>query len=50
MIGFCKVDSMFSAPFELYLLNLIHLKFRLYWVNAFSDLCKVTRMSVDDNN
>jgi len=45
MIGVCKVDSMFAAPFEMYLLNIIHLNFLLYGVNAFSDLCKVIRMS-----
>jgi len=45
MIGFCKLDSMFTAPFEMYLLNFIHFNFRLYGVNAFSDLCKVIRRS-----
>jgi hypothetical protein len=36
---------MFTAPFEIYILKLLLLNFRLYGVNAFSNICKIIGMS-----
>jgi len=52
MTGFCEIDSMFTAPFEMYLLNLIHLNFRPYGVNVFffQIFVKLSGYLNDDNN